>query len=177
MAAGHAAAPHNTRMKRVTWRDAAPLCLYTQTLASGRGVGKPGFPIFTSGPMRGAHNAAMKITISWEGAALPNPPTREGCGETRFPHSQPLVGAAGAPQAGVWGNPVSPYFHLRASSIRNAASRSGSFLVLQGGPDADRCRRLRLMVSRWDHYQSCQYEGCQQQRGQAQRSGKPEGHP
>ncbi len=36
-------------------------------------------------------------------------------GKRGFPISQPLLGAAGALQAGEWGNPVSPYVHLRRS--------------------------------------------------------------
>ena len=51
---------------------------------------------------------------SWEGGALPNPPLREGVGETWFPHVPTAVGSGWhPPQAGVWGNPVSPYVHLR----------------------------------------------------------------
>jgi len=67
------------------------------------GEGETRFPhMFTSGLMRGAHNARMKILYcSWEGVALPNPPGGEGLpppqagvrfdrltagGETWFPH-------------------------------------------------------------------------------------------
>ncbi|GEM_PF-3471567 len=39
--------------------------------------------------------------MAWEGCALPNPPLGEGLGKPGFPISQPLLGAAGAPQAGV----------------------------------------------------------------------------
>ncbi len=50
-------------------------------------VGKPGFPVCSPQTvMRMAHNAGTKILYcSWEGAALPNPPAREGIGETWFP--------------------------------------------------------------------------------------------
>ncbi len=36
-------------------------------------VGKPGFPIFTSGPMRGAHNARMNIVLFLGGLRPPKP--------------------------------------------------------------------------------------------------------
>ncbi len=53
------------------------------------------------------------IPYSWKGDALPNPPRREGEGETRFPHV-PTAFLGGrrppkpSPQGGGWGNPVSP---------------------------------------------------------------------
>jgi len=99
---------------------------HSQTLPSGRGLGKPGFPM--SQPLLGAagapqagarfdklttggetrfprmftsvihaaapHSDTMNIGFSWEGYALPNPPLREGVGETRFPHV-PTAGGSG----------------------------------------------------------------------------------
>ena|GEM_PF-1806653 len=59
----HAAAPHNTRMKIFVLGRAEP----SQTLPSGRGLGKPGFPM--SQPLLGAAGT----------------PHRQGYGETRFP--------------------------------------------------------------------------------------------
>jgi len=54
------------------------------------------------------HTNRMNIGSSWEGAALPNPPTGWGCGETRFPHT-PAQGP-GPPKpshrVGGWGNLV-----------------------------------------------------------------------
>jgi len=86
----HAAAPHNDKMNmRFSWE----------------GYALPNPPCWR--------------VVSWEGCALPNPPGGEGCrptgrgmGKPGFPISQPLLGAAGAPQAGGWENPVSPYVHL-----------------------------------------------------------------
>ncbi len=88
----------------------------------------------------------MNIGFSWEGYALPNPPAREGCGETGFPHtptavggawrpsrqgdgepgfpiSEPLLGAAGAPTGRGMGKPGFPVF-----SHPKPSPRAGCFL-------------------------------------------------
>jgi len=103
--------------------------------------------MFTLGPMRGAHNAAMTMGYLWEGYPLPGPPSlREGTGllpsgrglgKPDFPISQPLLGAAGAPpgRGAVrqahhrWGNPVSPYFHVRPHA-RGAQRQNENIIVL-----------------------------------------------
>ena len=116
------------------------------SLPLGRGLGKAGFPIlqpllgaastphrqgdgetwfphmFTSGPMRMAHNAAMNMGYLWEGRPLPGPPplgegtgllpSGRGCGETRFPHTPTAVGGAWRPSRQGRGEPRVPYFHL-----------------------------------------------------------------
>jgi len=54
-------------------------------------------------------------------------------GKPGFPIPQPRLGAAGAPQAGVWGNPVSPYVHLRLRA-RGAQRRDEHGVSLGGLP-------------------------------------------
>jgi len=54
------------------------------------------------------HPYGMNKGCSWEGCALPDPPTGCGEGETRFP-PYPCVRARALPRAGVWGNRVSPH--------------------------------------------------------------------
>ena len=138
----HTATPHNARMKIfLILGRATP----SQTLPAGRGKGKPGFP--------------MSQPHSWEGDALPNPPRREGDGETRFPHvptaflgglrppkPSPQGGGWGnpvspcpnrwwerlaPPQAGAWGHPVSPYVHLRRHGVRGYSPISENTLPLE----------------------------------------------
>jgi len=66
--------------------------------------GETRFPrMFTSGPMRGAHNAAMTMGYLWEGRPLPGPPPL-GEGTGRLPAGRGAVRQAHRR----WGNPVSP---------------------------------------------------------------------
>jgi len=90
-------------------------------------VGKPGFLV--SQPLVGAagapppgRGAVRQAHRRWGNPVSPcpnrwwerlAPPQARGLGKPGFPVSQPLVGASGTPQAEGWGNPVSPYFHLR----------------------------------------------------------------
>jgi len=96
----HAAAPHPDGMNIISWEGEA-----LPNPPRGRGLGarasgprplRYGETRFPHPPRRGrmftlaVHAAAphpdgMNI-ISWEGEALPNPPTGWGDGETRFPH-------------------------------------------------------------------------------------------
>jgi len=94
------------------------------TLSSGRGVGKPGFPTLVRGgrsppqpsPQAGEWGNPVSPHSSGEGAALPNPPHRQGNGETRFPHTRPGR-AQPSPQAGEWGNPVSPHSSWEGTAL------------------------------------------------------------
>ncbi len=79
-------------------------------------MGKPGFPTPVAREARA-------------GCGLPNPPRREGDGETRFPHARCARGASRlrppepSPEGGEWGNPVSPR-PLRGRCEQAAASRT-----------------------------------------------------
>ncbi len=86
------------------------------------------------------HNAGMKIIILGRAKPSQTLPAGRGMGKPGFPMSQPLVGAAGAPtgRGAVrqahrrWGNPVSPYVHLRPHA--RGAQRRDEHGVSLGGP-------------------------------------------
>ncbi len=94
---------------------------------SGRAAPSPIFPcasFFHLSRLCGcAAQRQNEHTCSWEGYALPNPPLREGVGQTRFPHVSTAVGSDWPPIGRVWGNPVSPYVHLSVDDVYAIAAQ------------------------------------------------------
>ena len=123
-------------------------CPMAQPLVGAAGAPEAGgwgnlvSPMFTSGPIREAHNAAMNMGRLSEGHPLPGPPplgegtgllpTGRGWGNPVAPCPNRGWGRLAPPQAGGWGKAVAPYVHIRPHS--RSAQRRDEHGASFGGP-------------------------------------------